>query len=108
MNALKHQSAGKPGKIWTIAGVALTLCAALVFFSQSFTPRETLAQEPPELPVLRQAYPELGIDAAFDPEMDDWKITVTSGGKRSVLYRAGGRYLSPDLLLNIEGYRQLI
>jgi len=62
-----------------------------------------------ELAVLRAAYPELHIESAVDPEVGDWRITISKDGEPStVLYWAEGRYLPKDLLAQKESYRRLI
>jgi hypothetical protein len=61
-----------------------------------------------EIPVLRLAYPGVGFSSRFDYVLGDWKVSVASYGKTTVLYRAGGRYLPPGHLSVKERYRNLI
>jgi len=62
----------------------------------------------PELPILRQAYPDVRFSAYYDEGKQDWIITLQREGQSAVLYRADGRFLSEEQLSQKERFRMLI
>ncbi len=84
------------------------LCCSLILLLLSSVTQQACADSIPELSIFRQAYPGVEFDSSFDNAIGDWKIAVTSDGRTSVLYRADGRYLSPEQSASKEQYRQLV
>jgi hypothetical protein len=80
--------------------------------ASTVTPEESPAHgtpDPiPELEVLKRAYPEVGWETQWEAGLKDWKVSVTSEGRTTDLYRADGRYLSVGQLPRATSFRKLI
>ncbi len=61
-----------------------------------------------EIEVIRKAYPDVIFEYSYSPEYSDWEVRVKTGGRISLLYRAGGSYLSEVQMSNRDGYRSFL
>ena len=81
----------------------------LILFTSVFP---ITAQSNPEitsdLNILRTAYPDADFSSSWDPDADDWKIIVTSEDRKSILYYAEGRFVSPGQLEDKEHFRRMM
>ena len=97
-------------KLQPVLFLIFLLC--ILLFTAPIVPiasMERSAEEaPPELAILRSAYPDVLFSSYYDEEVGDWRITVQSDGRVSELYYAGGRFLKEEHLSDREKYRVLI
>ncbi len=77
-------------------------------FSPLPSQESELRQVEREVEALRQAYPDVQIYFSYDRTLEDYEIVLRRDGDRSVLYRAGGRYLTSELLPRKENFWQLL
>jgi hypothetical protein len=61
-----------------------------------------------ELHLLKTSYPDVRFTAAYDPSEGDWCLSVTSYGKTTKLYRAGGRYVTAAQLPEKEKFQLVL
>jgi hypothetical protein len=61
-----------------------------------------------ELYLLKSAYPDVRFTMEYDPSEGDWCLSVTSYGKTTKLYRAGGRYLTASQLPSKEDFQLVL
>jgi len=109
------KSAGILKAIFFLAIICI-LSGAFLFLSPSSakpqgSPEADLAstsQNPPDLRILETAYQHVVFDTAFDSNVNDWKIIITSNNKTTELYWAEGRLLSVEQLALKEQYRRLL
>lgn len=61
-----------------------------------------------ELHLLKSAYPDVRFTMEYDPSEGDWCLSVTSYGKTTKLYRAGGRYITAPQLPAKENFQLVL
>jgi len=61
-----------------------------------------------ELFAFGKAYPEARFAAHYNTQIKDWEIHIVSNSFESVLYYAGGRYLSPGQLKDKDQFKSLL
>lgn len=78
----------------------IVLTASIIFLLciQAFT-------QPADLRFFQRAYPQVDFKYRYDIQEKDWVITITSMGKATELYWAGGRFLPKEELSNANHYR---
>ncbi len=85
-------------------------CSALfVLFLRSTIPAAIFA-EPAEIPVFRQAYPDLSFQTVYDTVLQDWKIDITTvyNGRHFILYWDDGRMIPPEARKQEKTYWPLL
>ncbi len=61
-----------------------------------------------EYEIFKEAYPDVHFQFGYDREVEDWTLTVTAYGKKTVLYHAGGLYLPKKYLAEKSHYWRVI
>lgn len=90
---------------------ALLCLIGLILLQGAYALEEASAAEnlvAEEIRILKEAYPEVRFDYRYDSDKSDWEIQISADGRRSLIYRAEGRYLNESQLANREGYRFLL
>lgn len=64
--------------------------------------------EPEQLQIFREAYPDVSFEPEYDEENADWKITLTIGQRKVVLYWNNGSMIPSEELPNKEKYWTLL
>lgn len=63
---------------------------------------------PEKLKIFQEAYPDIEFQAEWEEEVKDWKITMTLGERKIILYWANGAMLPKEELVNKDLFWSLL